>query len=99
FRDRDTYAMTDPVAAMKIEEAKTNKELKIVSQTKTELVVDEMKMPQCVDDCGCFGDAMKGSVGRSLAPSETYWKDIVLVYLIIWIFITQWKIKPNTRKE
>lgn len=99
FKDRDTYAMTDPVAAMKIEEAKTNKELKIVSQTKTELVVDEMKMPQCVDDCGCFGDAMKGSVGRSLAPSETYWKDIVLVYLIIWIFITQWKIKPNTRKE
>jgi len=99
FRDRDTYAMTDPVAAMKIEEAKTNKELKIISQTKTELVVDEMKMPQCVDDCGCFGDAMKGSVGRSLTPSETYWKDLVLVYLIVWIFITQWKIKPNTRKE
>lgn len=99
FRDRDTYAMTDPVAAMKIEEAKTNKELKIISQSKTELVVDEMKMPQCVDDCGCFGDAMKGSVGRSLAPSETYWKDLVLVYLLIWIFITQWKIKPNTRKE
>lgn len=99
FKDRDTYAMTDPVAAMKIEEAKTNKELKIIAQTKTELVVTEMKLPQCVDDCGCFGDAMKGSVGRSLAPSETYWKDIVLVYLIIWIFIAQWKIKPNTRKE
>lgn len=99
FRDRDTYAMTDPVAAMKIEEAKTNKELKIISQTKTELVVDEMKMPQCVDDCGCFGDAMKGSVGRSLTPAETYWKDLVLVYLLIWIFITQWRIKPNTRKE
>jgi uncharacterized membrane protein YphA (DoxX/SURF4 family) len=99
FKDRDTYAMTDPVAAMKIEEAKTNKELKIISQTKTELIVDEMKMPQCVDDCGCFGDAMKGSVGRSLAPSETYWKDIVLVYLILWIFVAQWKIKPNTRRE
>lgn len=99
FKDRDTYAMTDPVAAMKIEEAKTNKELKIVSKTKTELVVDEMKLPQCVDDCGCFGDAMKGSVGRSLAPSETYWKDIVLVYLLLWIFVAQWKIKPNTRKE
>ncbi|MEJ6583572.1 MAG: DoxX family protein [Crocinitomicaceae bacterium] len=99
FKDRDTYSMTDPVAEMKIEEAKTNKELKIVSQTKTELIVDEMKMPQCVDDCGCFGDAMKGSVGRSLAPSETYWKDIVLVYLILWIFVAQMKIKPNTRRE
>ncbi len=99
FKDRDTYAMTDPVAAMKIEEAKTNKELKIISQTKTELIVDEMKLPQCVDDCGCFGDAMKGSVGRSLAPSETYWKDIVLVYLLVWIFVAQWKIRPNTRKE
>ena len=21
---------------------------------------------QCVDDCGCFGDAMKDSIGRSL---------------------------------
>ncbi|MCB0789483.1 MAG: DoxX family membrane protein, partial [Flavobacteriales bacterium] len=24
----------------------------------------------CVTDCGCFGDAMKGSVGRSLTPWE-----------------------------
>ncbi len=99
FLDRDTYAMTDPVAAMKIEQAKTDKELKIVSQTKTELVVDEMKLPQCVEDCGCFGDAMKGSVGRSLAPNETLWKDYVLVYLIIWIFLAQWIIQPNTRKQ
>ncbi len=99
FLDRDTYAMTDPVAAMKIEQAKTDKELKIVSQTKTELVVDEMKLPQCVEDCGCFGDAMKGSVGRSLAPKETLWKDYVLVYLIIWIFLAQWIIQPNTRKQ
>lgn len=99
FVDRDTYAMTDPVAAMKIEEAKTNKELKIISQNKTELVVEEMKLPQCVDDCGCFGDALKGSVGRSLTPSESLWKDIILLYLVIWIFFAQWQIKPNIGKE
>ncbi len=99
FADHDTYAMTDPIAKMKIEEAKTNKELKIISQTDKELVVQEMKLPQCVDDCGCFGDAMKGSMGRSLTPSESLWKDIVLAYLVVWIFLGQWKIKPNTRMQ
>ena len=99
FVDHDTYAMSDPLAAMKIEEAKTNKELKIISKNSKEVVVKEMKLPQCVDDCGCFGDAMKGSVGRSLTPSESLWKDIVLLYLVVWIFAAQWKITPNTRKE
>ncbi len=99
FADHDTYEMTDPVAQMKIKEAETNKELKIISKTDKELVVQEMKLPQCVDDCGCFGDAMKGSVGRSLTPSESLWKDIVLLYLVIWIFVGQRKITPNTRKQ
>lgn len=104
FLDRDTYEMTDPVAQMKIDEAiahegEADYGLKIVSQNETTLVVDEMKQPQCVDDCGCFGDAMKGSVGRSLTPAESFWKDLILVYLIIWIFAAQWIIKPNTRKE
>ncbi len=99
FVDRDTYAMSDPIAAMKIEQAKDNKEIKIISKTKNELVVEEMKSPQCVDDCGCFGDAMKGSVGRSLTPHESLWKDIVLLYLVFWIFIAQWVIHPNTRKN
>lgn len=99
FKDHDTYAMNDPIAQMKIKEAKTNKNLKIISKTKTELVVQEMKLPQCVDDCGCFGDALKGSVGRSLTPNESLWKDIVLLYLVTWIFIAQWKIRPNTARE
>jgi len=51
----------------------------------------------CVTDCGCFGDALRGSVGRSLTPYETFWKDIVLFYFIFIIFINQWKIKPNTQ--
>lgn len=99
FVDRDTYLMSDPIASMKIEEAKENKELKIISKTKYELVIEEKKQPQCVDDCGCFGDAMKGSVGRSLTPLESLWKDILLVYLSLWILLAQFKIKPNTRRE
>ncbi|TNE56303.1 MAG: DoxX family membrane protein [Bacteroidetes bacterium] len=99
FRDRDTYAMNDPLAEIKIKEAKENPDITIVSKTSTELVVDEMKQPQCVSDCGCFGDAMKGSVGRSLTPKESLWKDIVLVYLVIWIFVARFKIQPNTREE
>jgi len=99
FKDRDTYALTDPVALDKIEEAKTNKEIRIVSKSNGKLVVDEMKQPQCVSDCGCFGDAMKGSVGRSLTPSESLWKDIILLYLVVWIFITQRRIVPNSVKD
>ncbi len=99
FVDRDTYKMSDHIALLKIEEAKTNKALKIVSRTSDYLVVDEKKAPQCVADCGCFGDAMKGSVGRSLTPHESLWKDLILVYLSIWIFFAQWIIKPNTTKQ
>ncbi len=104
FLDRDTYEMTNPIAQIKIDQINTNKDnpdydLKIVSQSETSVVIDEMKQPQCVDDCGCFGDAMKGSVGRSLTPIESFWKDLILVYLILWIFISTKRILPNTREE
>lgn len=75
------------------------KEIWVVSKSKEEVVIAEMKSPQCVDDCGCFGDAMKGSVGRSLTPKESLWKDIILLYLVLWIFVAQWIIKPNNRKQ
>lgn len=53
----------------------------------------------CVTDCGCFGDALRGSVGRSLTPLESFWKDLILFYFVIIIFINQWKIKLNTITE
>ncbi|MFN5418313.1 MAG: DoxX family protein [Flavobacteriia bacterium] len=99
FVDRDTYEMSNPLAQIKIDEAKGNTEIKIISKNTKEVVVEEMKAPQCVSDCGCFGDAMKGSVGRSLTPKESLWKDIVLVYLVLWIFLAQRKIQPNRREE
>lgn len=99
FVDRDTYEMSDPIAAIKIDEAPNNEDITIVEKTDKYVVVDELKKPQCVDDCGCFGDAMKGSVGRSLTPQESMWKDIVLSYLVLWIFLAQWVIRPNTGRQ
>lgn len=99
FIDRDTYALNSSLAQIKIEESKTNKEIKIVSKKDGQVIVDEKKSTQCVSDCGCFGDAMKGSVGRSLTPKESLWKDLILFYFIVWIFATQWRTRPNTSKE
>lgn len=99
FVDRDTYAMNSEIAQTKMDEAKTNKDIKIVSKKDGKVVVDEIKGTQCVLDCGCFGDAMKGSVGRSLTPKESMWKDIVLLYFVGWIFAMQRRIKPNTGKD
>lgn len=99
FKDHDTYVTSSEMATAKIAEAKVNKKVKIISKTSTEVLVEEWKTPQCVTDCGCFGDAMKGSVGRSLTPAESFWKDIVLVYLVVWIFLAQWLIQPNTKTQ
>ncbi|MDF3026658.1 MAG: DoxX family protein [Fluviicola sp.] len=103
FTDRDTYSLVDAkesqLADSKIEEAKTNKDIKIISSNSKEVVVEEMKTPQCVTDCGCFGDAMKGSVGRSLTPKESLWKDIILLYLVIWIFAAQRMVHANNVRQ
>ncbi len=96
YLDEDTFSLSSEIGQLKLAESKTNKSIKIVSKSNNQIIVHEMKQPQCVTDCGCFGDALKGSVGRSLTPSESLWKDIILVYLVVWIFIAQWKIKSNT---
>jgi peroxiredoxin/uncharacterized membrane protein YphA (DoxX/SURF4 family) len=41
----------------------------------------------CVTDCGCFGDAMKGSIGRSLTPWESFYKDAILFVFILPVFL------------
>lgn len=53
----------------------------------------------CVTDCGCFGDALKGSVGRSLTPWESFFKDIALLIFVIPIFLMQGNIKFNSYKD
>ncbi len=49
--------------------------------------VAEERPVTCVTDCGCFGDAMKGSVGRSLTPWESFYKDAILFVLILPILV------------
>lgn len=66
--------------------------------TYTILVDGEMitRSVTCVTDCGCFGDAMKGSVGRSLTPWESFSKDAVLFVFILPLFIASFR-KPGIR--
>lgn len=90
FLDRDNYALNDPVGIGKLDQAIDDKDIKVVSKDG-EIVIEEMKSPQCVDDCGCFGDALKGSVGRSLTPNESFWKDLVLLYFSIWLVLGAFK--------
>jgi uncharacterized membrane protein YphA (DoxX/SURF4 family) len=60
--------------------------------------LEEMPV-QCVTDCGCFGDAMKGSLGRSLTPWESWTKDLVLILFLIPILLCRNRIKINTTRE
>src|SRR5690554_8041434 len=42
---------------------------------------------------------MKGSIRRSLTPAESFWKDIVLLYLVVIIFISRRRISNNNGRE
>jgi uncharacterized membrane protein YphA (DoxX/SURF4 family) len=53
----------------------------------------------CVTDCGCFGDALRGSVGRSLTPWESFYKDLGLFFMVVVILLQSGKIKVNTTKD
>ena len=52
-----------------------------------------------VRDCGCFGDALKGSIGRSLTPWESFAKDLILMILLIPILLKRKLIQPLRLKE
>ncbi|MBL7941872.1 MAG: DoxX family membrane protein, partial [Flavobacteriales bacterium] len=49
----------------------------------------------CVETCGCFGDAIP------LKPRESFYKDVILLILVIPVFIAAWRKKftLNTNKE
>lgn len=50
--------------------------------------------PKLIEDCGCFGDCIK------ISNEETFWKDILLLLLVIVLFIFRKKILPvfNSRR-
>lgn len=55
--------------------------------------VAEERSVTCVTDCGCFGDAMKGSIGRSLTPWESFMKDAIIFVLLfpVLLGVFKWK--------
>jgi len=91
--------VNSPEHARMTERAKVDSKIVVVEET-SEIVVYKEEMPvQCVTDCGCFGDAMKGSLGRSLTPWESFFKDFALIVLLIPIFFYRNKIKLNTTQD
>jgi uncharacterized membrane protein YphA (DoxX/SURF4 family) len=73
--------------------------ISIQEENETEVTYLEEMPVQCVTDCGCFGDAMKGSLGRSLTPWESWTKDLILMLFLIPIILSRNRIKINNTKE
>ncbi len=71
----------------------------IIEESEQEATFQEQLSVQCVTDCGCFGDAMKGSLGRSLTPWESFNKDLILMILLIPVFLQRKKLKYNNLRE
>ncbi|MEY4603152.1 MAG: hypothetical protein RIT43_444 [Bacteroidota bacterium] len=99
YTDQNTYEKGTETAKRKIREERENDLLEIVKNTPDVVVINEKKHPVCVTDCGCFGDAFGGSIGRTLTPQESFLKDLFLLYLVVWIFLSQRIIQPNKARQ
>lgn len=53
----------------------------------------------CVNDCGCFGDALRGSIGRSLTPWESFYKDLALMFFVLLMVVFSKHLKRNETKQ
>ncbi|MDX1446570.1 MauE/DoxX family redox-associated membrane protein [Lishizhenia sp.] len=99
FMDVDRYEVNSSTAQQKIQMAESDTMVRVLETTNSYVKIGEYKSTQCVSDCGCFGDALKGSVGRSLTPQESFWKDLIFLYFSIFIFIASFRSAPNTRNQ
>jgi len=94
-----TVEIDSPQNTRFVERMETNDKIEITEQNEKQITYKEQMPVQCVNDCGCFGDAMKGSLGRSMTPWESWMKDVALMILLIPSFIYRKNIKINTKKE
>jgi uncharacterized membrane protein YphA (DoxX/SURF4 family) len=99
FIDRNQYDVHTKTGQAFIKNDKKDSSFRVVETNQSFVIVDEWRHPQCVTDCGCFGDALKAVMGRSLLPMESLLKDIVLLFFACWIFLAQRFTRPNTRSE
>jgi len=70
----------------------------IISTCKHELYPEAFDKV-CVTDCGCFGDALRGSVGRSLTPWESFYKDLGLFLMTLVVVFFSGSIKVNSLRD
>ncbi len=99
YNQTTTVSVNSPEHTMMINRKENNSKIVITEETANSITYSEEMPVQCVTDCGCFGDAMKGSLGRSLTPWESWAKDVILMLFIIPIFFYRDRIKINTGKE
>ncbi|MGE0560713.1 MAG: hypothetical protein AB7O47_02770 [Flavobacteriales bacterium] len=99
YNQPTTVVKNSPEHERMLVRMESNDQITITENGATEVVFNEKLPVQCVTDCGCFGDAMKGSLGRSLTPWESFSKDLILMVLIILVFFQRQKIKMNTLRD
>lgn len=99
YNQLTTVEVNSTEHTMMLNRMENNDKITIAEEAGTSITYQEEMPVQCVTDCGCFGDAMKGSLGRSLTPWESWAKDVILMVFIIPIFFYRDKIKINTGKE
>ncbi len=75
--------------------ADSERTVTLLEQDGNTLIFQEEKSVTCVTDCGCFGDALKGSVGRSLTPFESFIKDLILFFFVLPIAFEAWRKKAG----
>lgn len=99
YNEITTVEVGSPEHTRYMNRMEDNTKITIKEENEKEVSFQEELPVQCVTDCGCFGDAMKGSLGRSLEPWESWLKDLILMIFLIPIFLSRNKIKINTTRE
>jgi len=99
YNQNTTLAVSSPEYDRMMTRIEEGNPIEIIEENDQEVVFQEKLPVQCVTDCGCFGDAMKGSLGRSLTPWESFNKDLILMILLIPVFLHRKKIKYNNLRE
>lgn len=99
YNDVTTVELGSAAHTRLVKRMEANDKLYIKEEAGEKVTFVEEMPVQCVTDCGCFGDAMKGSLGRSLTPWESWTKDLILLLFLIPILLSRNSIKINTTRE
>tara|TARA_B100000809_G_scaffold259471_1_gene304554 strand:+ start:4735 stop:6210 length:1476 start_codon:yes stop_codon:yes gene_type:complete len=99
YNEVTTVEIGSPEHTRFISRMEANAKIVVKEESEKEITYQEAMPVQCVTDCGCFGDAMKGSLGRPMKPFESWIKDVILMLFLIPIYLFRKKIKINVLRE